>query len=148
MPPPPIAVPRLASSLAATAVAATRHSLDLRIRPASGPATTIRLQRCAAGHLRDSYPTGAYDIEIDAPTALSGEILAILVPAIQDAEPHCRRIVVAPSTDDDRAVAAALSAGFRLVTDVDLPDAHLALLVAEPHWVTVHDTDPATVPGT
>jgi hypothetical protein len=63
------------------------------------------------------------------------------------ADPECRRVVFAASVGDLDAVAAAQAAGFRYVLDVDVPDAELSLLVAEPDWVSDVDADLDRVPG-
>ncbi|GAA4965842.1 hypothetical protein HD597_007027 [Nonomuraea thailandensis] len=106
----------------------------------------VRLERCAAGRLRDAYPVAAHDLEVQAPEADAG-LLRAVVDAVAQADPHCRRVVYAVPEGDLNRMAVAESAGFRYVVDVDLADAQLSLLVAEPEWVTRTDMDLDHVPG-
>ncbi|MEU6729342.1 hypothetical protein ABZ917_37050 [Nonomuraea wenchangensis] len=106
----------------------------------------VRLERCAAGRLRDAYPVAAHDLELRVAEA-DAELLRALVDDIAAADPQCRRVVYAvPQGDLDR-MAVGEAAGFRYVVDVDLADEQLSLLVAEPEWVTRTDMDLNHVPG-
>jgi len=112
----------------------------------------VRVERCASGRLRDTYPAGARDLEVridgGCPHDTLTELLRALVDAIRAADPHCRRVVYAAAEGDRDTVAAAAVAGFRHVVDVDLGEQQLSLLVAEPGWVTATDMDLDHVPGT
>jgi hypothetical protein len=128
-------------------------SRDVRLRYTDNDGVAVELgaRRCAEGRLRDTYPVSAHDVEIytgkdAAPQALP-EPLGELSRAIMAADPECRRVVFAASVGDLDAVAAAQAAGFRYVLDVDVPDAELSLLVAEPDWVSDVDADLDRVPG-
>ncbi|MBB6344387.1 hypothetical protein ACWGH8_34795 [Nonomuraea muscovyensis] len=111
----------------------------------------VRLERCATGHLREAYPAGAHDVEVRVSPAVTGEAMTRLLQdttdAVARADPACRRLVCpVPEGDLDR-MAAAESAGYRYVVDVDLPGEQLSLLVHEPDWVTRTDMDLGHVPG-
>lgn len=117
----------------------------------NGAATTVEVQRCAAGRLENAYPVSLHDIEVRFPDAVDAgvarAVLDVLVPAILRADPECRRVVFSVPRDDALAAQAAEAAGFRFVVDVDLPDAELSLFVSEPEWVTEVDMDLDRVPG-
>ncbi|WP_433566679.1 hypothetical protein ACQP1O_16630 [Nocardia sp. CA-151230] len=113
---------------------------------------TVELERCATGRLRHTYPVHSHDVEVRVTGTLPGPLLADLLnalfAAVEAADPYSRRLVFAASADGCNAIAAAESVGFRSVVDIDLPDARLSLLVAEPNWVTAVDMDLDHVPGT
>ncbi|WP_433476268.1 hypothetical protein ACQPZP_03980 [Spirillospora sp. CA-142024] len=126
----------------------TRVAGRMRVH-GDGVETAVQVERCAAGRLRDAYPVGARDLEVRVPDAVAGDALSALLRALADAvrkaDPACRRVVfAAPEGDVDR-VAAAESAGFRYVVDVDLGETALSLLVSEP---SPADLDLRHVPGT
>ncbi|MFJ2116226.1 MULTISPECIES: hypothetical protein [unclassified Streptomyces] len=127
-----------------------RYSADLLVR-GDGVTVDVRLERCAAGRLRDGYPVGARDVEVrvdDAcPVAVLPGLLRALVAAVQRADPDCRRIVHAVPVGRPSTVEAAESAGFRYVVDIDLGQTEISLLVAEPDWATSTDIDLDRVPG-
>ncbi|MFF4308819.1 hypothetical protein [Streptomyces sp. NPDC001507] len=116
-----------------------------------GVTVDVRLERCAAGRLRDAYPAGARDLEVrvgaGCPDGLLPALLRSLTAAVLAADPHCRRVVLAVPVGDRGGLTAAESAGYRYAVDVDLGTDELALLVAEPDWVTVTDIDLDRVPG-
>jgi hypothetical protein len=103
-------------------------------------AATVEIERCVTGRLRQTYPVSAHDIEARVLDPLASpvltDLLRTLAAAIEIVDPQCRRIVYAARTEQPEMVAAAEAAGFRYVLDVDLADAELSLLVAEPAWVT------------
>ncbi|WP_369192200.1 hypothetical protein [Streptomyces sp. R08] len=115
------------------------HSLQL----------VVRVERCAAGRLRDAYPVGARDIEVSIDGPCPPDVLTDLLGALTDAvtgeDPRCRRVVFAPDSADQTRIRAADSAGFRYVLDVDLGADAVSLFVAEPLWVTRTDRD--QIPG-
>lgn len=123
---------------------------DLRVRR-DGGTVDARLERCAAGRLRDTYPVGAHDVEIrlgaGTPRDVLPELLRTLTRAVFAADPRCRRVVHAVPVDDRDALGAAAAAGFRHAVDVDLGPEELGLLVSEPDWVTGTDMDLDRVPG-
>ncbi|HJQ45102.1 MAG TPA: hypothetical protein VJ870_02105 [Amycolatopsis sp.] len=112
----------------------------------------VRIEHCAGGRLGDAYPVNAHDVEVRVHDRLSAaELSVVLGAAVEDAlasDPRCRRVVFAAEVADVATITAAEAAGFRHVVDVDLPDAELSLLVAEPAWVTAVDIDLDRVPGT
>ncbi|AHH17698.1 hypothetical protein NONO_c29090 [Nocardia nova SH22a] len=130
----------------------TTRGADLELARSGGVRVGVRLRRCVAGRLRDSYPVAGHDIEVEVSDPSEPEVLAdllgTLVPALWKAEPRCRRIIFAPLADDERTVAAARSCGFRPVVEVDLAEATVLLMVAEPGWVTALDGGLDDVPGT
>ena len=123
---------------------------DVRLRFAhDGDAIEFSARRCAEGRLRDAYPVGARDVELDvtndaAPQRVTRP-LAALTQTILNSDNSCRRVVFAAPADDAAMVSAVEAAGFRYVLDVDVPGAELSLLVAEPSWITELDDD--RVPG-
>jgi hypothetical protein len=152
---PPVQRLGVAAPWTADVLTWSRCAGELRLHRGAGVETTgvvVRLERPAAGRLRAAYPAGAHDIEIRildaaAPTLVT-ECLDVLTSAILAADSRCRRVVVAAPADDPDLAAAAEAAGFRHVVDVDIPNASLSLLVAEPGWVTQVDMDLDKVPGT
>ncbi|WP_063043873.1 hypothetical protein [Nocardia pseudovaccinii] len=149
----PIPIPQLTTPWTTTTRTRSRTSVLLEaLRPADHSGTTIELERCATGRLRNAYPVNTHDIEARIDPTLPGpslsELLSALATAIHAAEPQCRRIVYAAAVDDPDARAAAEAAGYRHVVDVDLPDTELSLMVNEPAWVTAVDMDLDHVPGT
>ncbi|MGW3497441.1 hypothetical protein [Streptomyces sp. NPDC001020] len=112
----------------------------------------VRVERCAAGRLREAYPAGARDLEVridgGCPHNALAELLLTLVDAVRAADPRCRRIVYAAAEDDQDTIAVAAAAGFRHAVDVDLGEQQLSLLVAEPDWVSAIDMDLEHLPGT
>lgn len=119
----------------------------------SGPRfVDVTLSRVLAGPLRDAYPVSAHDVrlEVDA-TALDAtelvDLLRELVDSVEREDPQCRRVVYSVPADDLAAISTGESAGFRFVVEVEVEGAVLALLVAEPDWVTRVDMDLERVPG-
>ncbi|GGJ34165.1 hypothetical protein [Streptomyces brasiliensis] len=127
-----------------------RAAADLRVSR-DGVTVDVRLERCAAGRLRDTYPVGAHDVEVrvgaGCPQAVRTELLRTLTDAVLAADPRCRRVVHAVRVGDADGLASARSAGFRHAVDVDLGREELGLLVKEPDWVTATDMDLDRVPG-
>ncbi|MFI6335366.1 GNAT family N-acetyltransferase [Streptomyces sp. NPDC050535] len=128
----------------------THYSSELRVRGHSAQ-LTVRVERCAAGRLRNAYPVGAHDTEVGVhgtcPPAALPDLLQALTDAVTDEDPRCRRVVFAPASTDQACIRAADAAGFRYVLDVDLGTEAVSLLVAEPLWVTRTDMDLDRVPG-
>ncbi|WP_369192195.1 hypothetical protein [Streptomyces sp. R08] len=128
----------------------TRYASDLRVRGHSAQ-LAVRVERCAAGRLRDAYPVGAHDIEGGVhgpcPPDVLPDLLEALADAVTDADLRCRRVVFAPASADQARILAADAAGFRYVLDVDLGAETVSLFVAEPLWVTRTDMDLDRVPG-
>ncbi|MFD3588357.1 hypothetical protein [Streptomyces sp. NPDC058683] len=81
------------------------------------------------------------------PVAVLPRLLQALTAAVQRADPDCRRVVHAVRAGQPSAITAAESAGFRYVVDVDLGQADISLLVAEPRWATRTAIDLDRVPG-
>ncbi|MFF7474749.1 hypothetical protein [Streptomyces sp. NPDC008092] len=126
-----------------------RTTAGFRLRR-DGVTVDVRLERCAAGRLRHTYPAGAHDLEIrvaGCPDDLLPALPRSLTAAVRAADPHCRRAVLAVPAADRGRITAAEAAGYRHAVDVDLGTEELALLVAEPDWVTGTDIDLDRVPG-
>ncbi|TMR89437.1 hypothetical protein [Nonomuraea basaltis] len=144
---PPLPLLDLDADWQATVQAWTRSAGRLHVH-GDGVNADVRVERCAAGRLRDSYPVGSHDMELRVCGEPLAEILRTLADAVTKADPQCRRVVYAAPEGDLERVAAAESAGFRYVVDVDLADEQLSLLVAEPDRVTTTDMDLGHVPET
>lgn len=104
-----------------------------------GPHVLLEIHRVPRHPLCLCYPFGAHDlaVEIALPAGTGPEeaagLLRALVPALFAAEPRCRRIVAAPAEDDTAAQDALAAAGFRRITEADLPGgATVVLHAAEP----------------
>lgn len=111
----------------------------------------VVLEHCVTGRLREAYPVSERDVEVRAAGLAPAELTTTLeraVPAIEAADPLCRRIVFAAPEGDVSVLEAAEAAGFRYVVDVDLPEGPVSLAVAEPGWVTAVDMDLDRVPQT
>ena len=109
----------------------------------------IRTRRCLDSPLAAAYPAAEHDVELwvggIAPEQLE-RVLREESDRILEQDPECRKVVFAARVTDLAAVAAAESAGFRYVVDVDVPDEdgvieELSLLVREPQFVTRGDFD-------
>ncbi|MFJ4632821.1 hypothetical protein [Streptomyces sp. NPDC088847] len=125
------------------------HAQDLVITGESGK-YTVRLERCAAGRLRDTYPVALHDLELQADTCTTEslpELLSVVTKALNVTDPLCRRLVLAISTDAPSRALAATTAGFWHVVEVDLGDAEHSLFTWEPSWATRIDPDLDRVPG-
>lgn len=148
---PALPVLRVDGAARTTVESWSRRAGRLRLG-AGGAEITVRVERCAAGRLKDAYPVGAHDVEVvletDQGTETASALLRTLVRAVRAADPRCRRVVYAVAEGDRNAADRAASAGFRYVVDVDLADRQLSLLVHEPDWVTDTDADLDHVPGT
>jgi hypothetical protein len=144
---PPLPVPDVDAGWQTTVQAWTRSTGRLHLR-GDGVNADVRVERCAAGRLRDTYPVGSHDMELRVCGEPLAEILRTLADAVTRADPECRRVVYAAPEGDLERVAAAESAGFRYVVDVDLADEQLSLLVAEPDRVMRPDVDLGHVPET
>ncbi|MGN9842631.1 hypothetical protein ACTMTI_31340 [Nonomuraea sp. H19] len=131
----------------ATVEAWTRRAGRLHLHR-DGVVADVRVERCAAGRLREAYPVGAHDLELRVCGGPLAELLRTLFDAVTKADPACRRVVYAAQEGALEEVAAAQAAGFRHVVDVDLVDEQLSLLVAEPAGVRGTDVDLDRVPGT
>ncbi|MFK4102889.1 GNAT family N-acetyltransferase [Streptomyces sp. NPDC019531] len=105
-----------------------------------GPAILLEIHRVPHHTLRACYPFGAHDLAVEvvlpAPgpsgQAPASRLLRELVPALFAADPRCRRVVAAPAEDDSPAQRALEAAGFRRVTEADLPGGTVVLFTAEP----------------
>lgn len=114
------------------------------VRLGDVPVLYLEVHRVLRHALRASYPVGAHDLALDrvvgapGPAALdqAARLLPELTAALFAADPHCRRIMAAPDTDDTAALCAFQTGGFHHVTEVDLPHRTVALLVAEPDEIS------------
>ncbi|MEW1654105.1 hypothetical protein [Streptomyces sp. NPDC093707] len=149
IPVPPLPDVRLAPDWRTATRHRTRHAQQLHVAGRSG-AAEVRLERCAAGRLRDAYPVGSRDLEVRA-DACAEDVLPGLLTALADAlgatDPRCRRLVFAAPADDRPRIAAAESAGFRHVVEIDLGTDAYRLMTWEPAWATCNDPDLDRVPG-
>jgi len=87
-----------------------------------------------------------YAVNDIAPQVLT-RALTELSRAVLDADPRCRRVVLAAPADHADIEKAAAAAGFRHIVDVEVSRVELSLLVAEPGWVRKVDADIDKVPG-
>ena len=131
----------------------TRTRGTLRLRRDDGARVTVEVERCAAGRLRAAYPVGEHDVEIavtageSAAREVAAEALRHMVEVIWEADPRCRRVVLAAPVDDPDAARTARDAGFRPAVEVELPGSGtVELLVREPDRVTRVDMDLDRVP--
>ncbi|KUO15300.1 GNAT family N-acetyltransferase [Streptomyces dysideae] len=105
-----------------------------------GPTILLEIHRVPHHPVCVCYPFGAHDLAVGltlpdpAPSeqALASRLLRELVPALFAADPHCRRVVAAPAEDDSPAQLTLEAAGFRRVTEADLPGGTVVLFTAEP----------------
>lgn len=89
--------------------------------------------------LRHTYPYGAHDVE--APFGTVDEMRASIREAFE-ADPECRRVVVAIDQDNLDQMRIAEDAGLHFVVNVQLRDRReVSLMVAEPDWVASQSTD-------
>ncbi|MEU9734784.1 hypothetical protein [Streptomyces sp. NPDC048002] len=117
------------------------YALDLRVTRGER-AGALSLERCAAGRMRDVYPVARHDIEVRTGRMGAGALVCLLMAvrsALADADPRCLRLLYAVPADDLGRLAAAESAAFRRVVDVDLGGEEHCLTVWEPASVTRRD---------
>lgn len=149
---PPLPVPALRPPWSGEVLSRGATSVLLAARHPDGRTSRVRLCRCAAGRLRGAYPVGSHDIEVsvtgDGAAGPWPDLLAAVRATVEEADPRCRRIVLALAVTAADEIAAAARAGFRPVVEVDLADAELVLMVAEPAWVGAADDAGDRVPGT
>lgn len=134
-------------SVAVHQVGRTRSEYVLR--PPDSAELSVIVERSGAGRLADSYPVSTHDIEVRVSGARPGTltlVLAQVAAAVQQDDPHCRRVVFAAPVRDLAVIAAAEQAGFRYVVDVDIAGGSVSLMVVEPAWVTRVDMDLDRVP--
>lgn len=106
----------------------------------AGPAVRLEIHRVPHHPLRACYPFGAHDLILSVTppteTAPITELLRSLLSALFTADPRCRRIIAAPAENDSETQRTLEAAGFRRVTEADLPDGSVVLYTAEPPAVT------------
>lgn len=89
--------------------------------------------------LRHTYPYGRHDITVPFG---DGTGLKEAVAAAFASDAACRRVVVPVEEDNKEQIGICEEAGLRYVLDVQLRTREeLALMVAEPDWVTAQSTD-------
>lgn len=96
--------------------------------------TTVVLQRAAAGELARAYPVGRGDVSVRIESVGSepAPALATLIQSIWQADPECRRIVLAVPSEDESLRAIAEEAGLGRAIEVDLgADRVVQLMIAE-----------------
>ncbi|MFJ6088445.1 hypothetical protein ACIQI8_44605 [Streptomyces sp. NPDC092369] len=148
IPVPPLPDLQLPVPWTADALHRRHHAQDLLIASETEE-YLVRLERCAAGRLRETYPVALHDLELQADTCATEflpELLSVVTGALNSTDPLCRRLVLAISTDAPSRAVAAATAGFRHVVDVDLGGAEHGLFTWEPSWVTRIDPDLDRVP--
>jgi hypothetical protein len=123
-----------------------RRTATFEVTSGGGEATRLVVERCVAGRLRLSYPVGGHDLEIRVEGNPRADVIRALATALLDADPVCRRIVLAYAPQDSVAIDEASEAGFRAVVEVDLDSETLQLLVLEPDWVRGVDLELDRVP--
>jgi len=99
-----------------------------------GAASTLGHRRARSGELRDAYPSGDRDIELSFAGQPQPEAMARYTAALLEADPRCRRVVLAVPELDLDAIGWAQDAGFRYVIDVETLSGGFSLLVTEPQW--------------
>lgn len=93
----------------------------------------------SATELRHTYPYGEHDIAVDF---AGGENLRERVAAAFAEDPQCRRVVVAVEQDNKEQIGLCEDHGLHYVLDVQLRTREeVALMVAEPDWVSAQSTD-------
>jgi hypothetical protein len=148
VPAPPMPEVRLQGTWRVVDQHRTRSAVSLTLE--SSPPISVVLTRCLVSALSEAYPTSSHDVQVEVDGAAHdqlGRLLADLVTAVLTADPDCRRLVLGVQRLELSTIAAAESAGFRYVVDVDIAGEELSLLVAEPDWVTHVDMDLERVPG-
>nr|WP_201468502.1 hypothetical protein [Microbacterium hydrocarbonoxydans] len=102
----------------------------------SGAVTT---RPARLGPFVDAYPAGAHDVELIVDPVAEGRPTAAAIAEsatrIFQADPRCRRIVLAVPELDIPSIAWAEEVGFRYVLDVEVRSGGFSLLVLEPDWV-------------
>ncbi|MEV7085526.1 hypothetical protein AB0O07_06430 [Streptomyces sp. NPDC093085] len=150
LPVPPLPPIGLAGDWCIEASSRSRHAQDLRLQGKGGSAE-ILFERCAVGRLRDAYPVGLHDVEVQVRACTEDmlpSLLVALTAALGHADPRCPRLVLSRPAADRAFIAEAESAGFRHVVDVDLGSDECSLLAWEPSWASPADADLDRVPGT
>jgi hypothetical protein len=149
---PPLPALRVEGEWQTTEESSTRSARSMVLRRGNDTEAAVHVERCVGGRLRDAYPVGAHDVEIQIATETSAEVLpgllTTLAHAVLSADPSCRRVVHAVGQGDGSAVETVERAGFRYVVDIDLPDEELSLLVYELYWANVTAAELDHVPGT
>ncbi|KUO05197.1 GNAT family N-acetyltransferase [Streptomyces caeruleatus] len=106
----------------------------------AGPPVRLEIHRVPHHPLRACYPFGAHDLVLSVTPATEvapiTDLLRGLLPALFTADPRCRRIIAAPAECDSATQLTLEAAGFRRVTEADLPDGSVVLYTAEPPSVT------------
>lgn len=115
---------------------------------ADGTTTRVQVRHALGSHLRDTYPVGALDLELQV-AAGSGAGLAAVLEALFAEQPDRRRIVAAIRPEDEAGSALAREAGMHGVVEVDLPEGGAAVLwVAEAARVAEQSTAVDDLPQT
>ncbi|MBM6545371.1 hypothetical protein JNO54_04340 [Janibacter sp. YIM B02568] len=123
-----------------------RRAATFALKDGSGATYRVRIERCVEGRLADSYPAGAHDIELAPEGPVPAEMILVATDALVEADPLCRRVVLALDPEDIAAHETAQRAGYRPGVEVDIREGTLSLLVYEPAWVTQTDMDLDRVP--
>ena len=111
----------------------------------SGDAVTLVLSRSARSSLAAAYPVGSSDllvtVEAGEPAAV-GQALASLVPALWQADPKARRLLVAVEHEDAALTEALTRAGLAHAVAVDTAEGTtVTLFAAEPEHVRNEPSD-------
>ncbi len=118
------------------------------------PVIYLEVHRVLHHPVRACYPVGAHDLALElvlgAPRSACSQLVADLLPELTSAlfafDPRCRRVTAAVDVEDTATVGDFEVGGFRHVTDADLPDRGVALLVAEPPEVAAIPTSLDAMP--
>lgn len=109
---------------------------ETRSVPAVGGGTArLAIRSARAGDLVDAYPAGTHDKELAIDGDPQPQAVRDYVAEVLQADPLCRRVVLAVPEGDLDAIAWAEDAGFRYVVNVETRVAARSLLVVEPDWV-------------
>ncbi|MDO2934971.1 hypothetical protein Q2T94_11710 [Paeniglutamicibacter sulfureus] len=117
------------------AAAAPGHESTLIIRRAGSQVATVDVMRILDSEFAATYPSGLRDRLLLPDAGAPAEAIQLASESVMDADPACRRLVMACAEDDLETIGIAETAGYRFVVEVDLHRGSFALLTAEPAWV-------------
>lgn len=100
-----------------------------------GTPALIGVRSARSGHLIDAYPAGTHDLELGTHGLVAAAAVQRVTRHVLEADPRCRRVVLAVPEQDLSAIAWAEEAGYRYVVDVETREGAYSLLVTEPDWV-------------
>lgn len=111
------------------------HEHTLSIEHSGNPVTIVSVKRVVDTNFGLTYPSGLLDRILILAPLVPAEAIQLASEFMMDADPACRRLIIACEEGDVAAIGVAEAAGYRYVVDVDLHSGSYALLTAEPDWV-------------